>query len=405
METKLHPMFEGTAAGQEAAAILRTCVHCGFCIATCPTYQELQDERDGPRGRIYLLKELFEAATVSTKTRTHLDRCLSCRSCETTCPSGVEYGKLIDIGRGVVEQQLTRSLPDRAARRALRLVLPYPNRFGFFLALGQFFRPLLPAPLKQKVPPKRKALPWPIGKHSRIMLALEGCAQAVATPNTNAATARVLDALGISLLAPSKAGCCGAVDYHLGAHEQGLAFMRSNIDAWWPAIEAGAEAIMTAASGCGVQVKEYGHLLKNDPGYAVKAAKVSELARDLSEILAAEDVSGLQVKKTTQRVAVHCPCTLQHGQKLPNSVDAILQNFGFNLTKTKDKHLCCGSAGTYSILQPKLSQKLLANKLTALKVDAPDVIVTANVGCQLHLETKSGLPVKHWIEILDEALV
>ena len=405
MKINLHPTFEGTAAGQEAADILRSCVHCGFCIATCPTYQEVQDERDGPRGRIYLMKELFEEAKVTAKTRTHLDRCLTCRSCETTCPSGVEYGKLIDIGRGVVEEKLTRSLPDRAARRALRLLLPYPGRFGAFLALGQFFRPLLPPPLKQKVPPKRKALPWPTAKHSRTMIALEGCAQPVATPNTNAATARVLDALGISLLAPANAGCCGAVDYHLGAHEQGLNFMRKNIDAWWPAIEAGAETIMTAASGCGVQVKEYGHLLKNDPEYAAKAEKVSAMARDISEILGAEDLSGLQMNNSTERVAVHCPCTLQHGQQLPDSVDPILQTLGFNLTKTKDKHLCCGSAGTYSILQPKMSQKLLANKLEALSVDNPDVIVTANVGCQLHLETKSKQPVKHWIDIVDQALV
>jgi glycolate oxidase iron-sulfur subunit len=404
MKISIHPDYKKTLAGQEASRILHSCVHCGFCLATCPTYQELQDERDGPRGRIYLLKELFETGKVTQKTRVHLDRCLTCRACETTCPSGVEYGKLIDIGRGVVEQQVSRSLSDRIVRRAIRYVLPYPKRFAFLLGIGQLFRPFMAHSLKTKVPVKSRALPWPANKHTRTMIALEGCAQPSATPNTNAATARVLDALGISLIAPPKAGCCGAVDYHLGAHADGLNFMRRNIDAWWPSIEQGAEAIMTAASGCGVMVKEYGEYLKYDPDYAARAHKVSELAMDLSEILLQEDLHKLKLSTSSERISVHCPCTLQHGQKLPDILEEVLKKAGFILSKTEDKHLCCGSAGTYSILQPTLSNKLRDNKLTALTVDKPDMIVTANIGCQLHLQSKSPVAVKHWIEIVDEAM-
>ncbi|MFT5676538.1 MAG: glycolate oxidase iron-sulfur subunit [Paraglaciecola sp.] len=404
MKISIHADYKKTTAGQEASRILSSCVHCGFCLATCPTYQELQDERDGPRGRIYLLKELFETGKVTQKTRVHLDRCLTCRACETTCPSGVEYGKLIDIGRGVVEQQVSRPLLDRIKRRAIRYVLPYPRRFTFLLGIGQLFRPFMPFSLKEKVPAKSTALPWPVVKHKRTMIALEGCAQPSATPNTNAATARVLDALGIALIAPPKAGCCGAVDYHLGAHADGLDFMRRNIDAWWPSIEQGAEAIMMAASGCGVMVKEYGEYLKHDPEYAQRASKVSDLACDLSEILIKEDLHQLNLSNNSERISVHCPCTLQHGQKLPDILDTLLKRAGFILSKTEDKHLCCGSAGTYSILQPTLSNKLRDNKLVALTVDEPDMIVTANIGCQLHLQGKSPVPVKHWIEIIDEAM-
>ncbi len=404
MQTNILPQYQQTPEGREAEAILRSCVHCGFCTATCPTYQELCDERDGPRGRIYLIKQLLEGGEVTDKTRTHLDRCLTCRSCETTCPSGVRYGRLVDIGRGLLEQSQPRPLKERLLRRALRLVLPYAGRFGPLLKLGQLFRPLLPATLKVKIPPSRQAGPWPTGSHDRVMLALAGCAQPAATPGTNAAAARVLDKLGITLVEAPEAGCCGAVSYHLSAHDEGLDFMRANIDAWWPAIEAGAEAIVISASGCGAMVKEYAELLKDDPHYADRAAKVSALARDLGEVLLTEDLSPLQLnrdKESSGKVAYHCPCTLQHGQQLSGQVEQILRRAGIDLAKTTDKHLCCGSAGTYSILQPALSQQLLDNKLKALTVDQPDQIVTANVGCQLHLETKSPLPVRHWIELLD----
>lgn len=403
MQTSIHPELSVLPQVSEAEDILRACVHCGFCTATCPTYQHFGDERDGPRGRIYLIKQLLETNTVTEKTQEHLDRCLTCRSCETTCPSGVQYGRLVDIGRGIVEEKVERKPLDKLTRWALRKILPYPKRFGFLLFWGQLFRPLMIGPLRiiqKKVPPKKTASPWPSNSHSRKMIALAGCAQSMTTPNTNAATARVLDKLGVTLVEAPKAGCCGAVDYHLAAHNDGLQAMRNNIDAWWPAIEAGAEAIVMTASGCGAMVKEYGELLEHDSAYADKAKRVTELTKDISEILSEEDLSNFSVdqEKTT---AYHCPCTLQHGQQLKGGVEAILEKAGVPLTKTVDKHLCCGSAGTYSILQAKTSQQLLDNKLDALMVDKPEQIVTANVGCQMHLETKASVPVKHWVELLD----
>jgi len=406
MQTNTHPKMAELPQIKEAEDILRACVHCGFCTATCPTYQHFGDERDGPRGRIYLIKQLLETNEVSENTQTHLDRCLTCRSCETTCPSGVKYGRLVDIGRGIVEERVGRKPLDQLTRFALRKVLPNKSLFGFFVGMGQLVKPLLKGTaLGAKIPPKKVASPWPAiannGKgHVRHMLALAGCAQSITTPNTNAATARVLDKLGITLVEAPKAGCCGAVDYHLAAHDDGLNAMRKNIDAWWPAIEAGAEAIVMTASGCGVMVKEYGELLEHDANYATKAKKVSALTKDLSEILTAENLETLKVgdQKPT---AFHCPCTLQHGQQLSGVVEEILFRAGVPLTATKDKHLCCGSAGTYSVLQSKTSQQLLDNKLDALMVDDPVQIVTANVGCQMHLESKAGVPVKHWIELLD----
>jgi glycolate oxidase iron-sulfur subunit len=402
MKTNLIPLYSESAEGRDAQAILRSCVHCGFCTATCPTYQELNDERDGPRGRIYLIKQLLEGAPVTEKTRTHLDRCLSCRSCETTCPSGVEYGHLLDFGRAEVEKKLERPFKQKMMRWSLRQILPYPNRFSVLLKTGQLLRPILPKAIKAKVPPKQQAnSPWPAQRHTRVMLALAGCAQPSATPKTNLSAARVLDKLGITLVQEASAGCCGAVSYHLSAHDEGLNFMRRNIDAWWPAIEAGAEAIVMTASGCGAMIQDYGHALRYDTAYAEKAKKISEMTKDISEILIAEDLTKLAGEQRYGKVAVHCPCTLQHAMKQGHAVDEILQQAGFELSKTKDKHLCCGSAGTYSILQPQMSKKLLNNKLTALTVDEPERIVTSNIGCQLHLQTQSKIPVQHWIELLD----
>jgi len=402
MKTNLIPLYSESAEGRDAQAILRSCVHCGFCTATCPTYQELNDERDGPRGRIYLIKQLLEGAPITEKTRTHLDRCLSCRSCETTCPSGVEYGHLLDFGRAEVEKKLERPLKQQLMRWSLRKILPYPNRFAALLKTGQLLRPMLPKAIKAKVPPKQLAnSPWPAQRQSRVMLALAGCAQPSATPKTNLSAARVLDKLGITLVQEASAGCCGAVSYHLSAHDEGLNFMRRNIDAWWPAIEAGAEAIVMTASGCGAMIQDYGHALRYDTVYAEKAKKISAMAKDISEILIAEDLTKLAGKQRRDKVAVHCPCTLQHAMQQGNAVDQVLQRAGFELSKTKDKHLCCGSAGTYSILQPQMSQKLLNNKLNALTIDKPERIVTSNIGCQLHLQSKSEVPVQHWIELLD----
>ncbi|MCW8885464.1 MAG: glycolate oxidase subunit GlcF [Motiliproteus sp.] len=402
MQTNIDQRYQKTSEGQEADAILRSCVHCGFCTATCPTYQELGDERDGPRGRIYLIKQFLEGGEVTENTRLHLDRCLGCRSCETTCPSGVKYGRLLDIGRGLMEQQMPRPLVMRIKRWLLRMVLPYRSRFSMLLRTGQLVRPLLPQSLRAKIPENHPQSLWPKNSHPRVMLALAGCVQSATSPNTNAATARVLDRLGITLVEVPEAGCCGAVSYHLGAHQEGLAFMRRNIDAWWPAIEAGAEAIVMTASGCGGTVQEYGDLLRDDPAYSEKARRVSELAVDLGAVLLKEDLSKLTPASRTGKVAVHCPCSQQHALKQGGVVEQVLQCVGIDLARTTDQHLCCGSAGTYSLLQPELSQKLLENKLQALNGDNPDQIVTANIGCQLHLASQSKIPVQHWIELLDQ---
>ncbi|MDX1336085.1 MAG: glycolate oxidase subunit GlcF, partial [Gammaproteobacteria bacterium] len=385
MQTKITEQFLNTATGKEADNILRSCVHCGFCTATCPTYQLLGDELDGPRGRIYLIKQLLEGNEVTKKTQQHLDRCLGCRSCETTCPSGVQYGRLVDIGRELVEQEVGRNSTEAMKRWLLRKTIPYPVRFSVLLSLGRLFRPVLPSALKTKIPALQKAVVRPDETHARKMLVLEGCAQSVATPKTNSATASLLNKLGIQLINPVSAGCCGAVSHHLSATEESHDFMCRNIDAWWPHIENGAEAIVITASGCGATVKDYGKLLQYDTHYADKARRVSELARDISEILADEDLSGLNIRAEKKRVAFHSPCTLQHGMKLNGVVESILSKAGFELTQVEDSHLCCGSAGTYSILQPALSQQLLSNKVSALQKQEPDIIATANIGCQLHI--------------------
>lgn len=406
MQTNLVDSIKHTAAGQEAETILRACVHCGFCTATCPTYQLLGNELDSPRGRIYLIKQMLEGAEVTEKTLLHLDRCLTCRSCETTCPSGVRYGRLVDIGRAIAEEKIGRSPWQAVQRRLLRAVLPRPAIFNSLLTLGRLFRPLLPGALAKEVPIARPAKPWPTARHARTMLVLEGCVQPGLAPNTNAAAARVLDRLGITLFSAEKAGCCGAVSYHLNAHAEGLDYMRRNIDAWWPYVEQGTEAVVMTASGCGAMVKEYGHLLRDDPAYAGKAERISELTKDLSEILAAEKDGLFCLLKSAPRgkAAFHSPCTLQHGQRIVGVIEELLTAAGYELTPVADKHLCCGSAGTYSILQKELSQQLLRNKLDALQSGSPAQIASANIGCQAHLQSGTDLPVRHWIELLDEAL-
>ncbi|MBP6735488.1 MAG: glycolate oxidase subunit GlcF [Chromatiaceae bacterium] len=407
MQTQLADFIRDSHQGQEADAILRSCVHCGFCTATCPTYQLLGDELDGPRGRIYLIKQVLEGQTPSRKTQIHLDRCLTCRSCETTCPSGVRYGRLVEIGRAAVEAAVPRPWDERLARRLLRWLVPSRVRFGLFLGLGQLFRPLLPASLKAKVPLRRVAGPWPTAPRPRTLLALAGCAQAAATPDTNAAAARVLDRLGIRLVEAPRAGCCGALPHHLGAEEEALAMIRRNIDAWWPQVEAGAEAILVTASGCGAMVKDYGALLAQDPVYAAKAARIASLARDPSEVLAVELARpevALPMPGAGRKIAFHSPCSLQHGQKLPGLAEGLLTRLGYELTPVADGHLCCGSAGSYSLLQPTLARQLRDNKLNSLAAGGPECIATANVGCQLHLESGTRIPVRHWIELVDEVL-
>ena len=406
MQTLLSDDLRDTDQGREAEAILRSCVHCGFCNATCPTYQLLGDELDGPRGRIYLIKQMLEGWPVTALTRNHLDRCLTCRNCETTCPSGVQYGRLIDIGREVVERLSPRPLPERLLRSGLRQVLGSPVLFASLLKLGRGVRWALPSSLRHHLPPDaalgNSGTAPPSGPGSgRRMLVLEGCVQPALAPETNQAATRVLARLGIDLIAAPGAGCCGAIDQHLAAPEAARAAMRRNIDAWWPYLEAGAEAIVMTASGCGSLVKEYGHHLRDDPVYAAKAARVSALTRDLAEILAQEDLSGLR-RGPPRRIAFHPPCSLQHGQKIRGVIEAILGGLGHELLPVAESHLCCGSAGTYSLLQPDLAGQLRTRKLGHLQAGQPELIATANIGCQSHLAAASGVPVVHWITLLRE---
>ncbi|MGH8476242.1 MAG: glycolate oxidase subunit GlcF [Methylococcales bacterium] len=402
MQTRLAEFIKDSEQGDEAEKILRSCVHCGFCNATCPTYQVLGDELDGPRGRIYLIKQMLEGAPATEKTRLHLDRCLTCRSCETTCPSGVRYGKLLDIGRALLEERVKRRFFDRLVRKALRLILPFTGRVRTLLGLARKMRPVLPAALKRKIPKDREIPdPWPKSGHARKMLCLNGCVQSAAAPQIDLAAARILDSVGISLVRAEQGGCCGALSYHLSQPQEALGFVRRNIDAWWPWIESGIEAIVITASGCGVMVKDYGDLLKSDRAYAEKAQRVSMLAKDIAEILSQQDRSLFKVKHPG-RIAFHSPCTLQHGQKITGLVEKILHDAGFQLCTVEDPHLCCGSAGTYSILQKTLSDRLLAEKIKALEKERPEFIATANIGCLLSMEAATEIPVKHWIELLVE---
>lgn len=406
MQTNLAEFIKNTREGEEADAILRKCVHCGFCTATCPTYQLLGDELDGPRGRIYLMKQVLEGKQATRKTQLHLDRCLTCRNCESTCPSGVQYGRLVDIGRKIVEDQVPRSLSQRVLRTALKEALPRKWLFSPAMKAGQLVRPLLPKTLQNKVPARQKAGVWPTAQHARKMLLLDGCVQPSMAPNINAATARVFDALGVQLVVAPKAGCCGAIRYHMNDHDGGLEDARRNIDAWWPHVEAGAEAIVMTASGCGVMVRDYGHLLAHDAAYAAKARRISELTRDLSEILP-DFEADLQKKlggKIGKRVAYHPPCTLQHGQQIRGKVEGVLRAVGVDVQLCADSHLCCGSAGTYSVLQPEMAYQLRDSKLANLEATSPEMIVSANIGCLTHLQSGTQTPVKHWIELVDNAL-
>ena len=409
MHTELSPEHAGTADGEAAKALLQKCVHCGFCTATCPTYQLLGDELDGPRGRIYQIKNLLEGEAPTRELQTHLDRCLTCRSCESTCPSGVQYGELAEIGRRLVDARVERPTTERLMRWALKEGLTSPL-FAPALQLGQVVRPLLPEVLQAKVPERREPDPrgWPQTRHARRMLMLAGCVQPAMSPEINPATARVLDAAGIEVVLPAGAGCCGAIRAHLNDRDGGLADMRRNIDAWWPLIERGeVEAIVMNASGCGATVKEYGHHLAGDAAYAAKAARVSAMTRDLSELLP-ELVPVLKPKLAAAaqagRLALHPPCTLQHAQKLKGGLEAGLRALGFTVVLPADSHLCCGSAGTYSVLQPALSKQLRERKQASLAALEPDTVVSANIGCITHLQAGCATPVRHWVEVLDAAL-
>jgi glycolate oxidase iron-sulfur subunit len=405
MQTALADFIRDTPNGQEADRILRACVHCGFCTATCPTYQLLGDELDGPRGRIYQIKQVLEGEQASATVRGHLDRCLSCRSCETTCPSGVNYHRLLDIGREQVEQQVPRPLVQRLFRRLLIEVLAYPARFTPLLRVGQWLRPLLPPKLRQKVPVAksgRRSAALPLT--DRRVLVLEGCVQPGLAPEINQALETVLHRLGISVQRCPGAGCCGALPHHLSDTERAREMARRNIDAWYPALEAGAEALVVTASGCGAHLQDYPELLADDPAYAQKAAQLKERLRDPLQILAQEPLDSLRLHPRQARLAVHTPCTLQHALKLNGATEKLLLSLGYELCTVNEGHLCCGSAGTYSILQGELSQQLRERKLQALKSDHPDLIVSANIGCLTHLVEADGTPVLHWLNLVAEDL-
>jgi len=410
MQTTLSPEYANTSDGQAAEAIVRNCVHCGFCTATCPTYQLLGDELDGPRGRIYLIKQVLEGAEPTRKTQQHLDRCLTCRNCESTCPSGVEYGHLIDIGRKLVDAKVARPAGEEAMRWALKEGLN-SALFAPAMKLGQAVRGFLPDALKAKVPQARSAGAWPTRSHARKVLMLAGCVQPAMSPNINSATARVLDACGIQTIVEPLAGCCGGVKFHLNDQDAAIVQMKNNIDAWWPHVANGVEAIVMNASGCGVTVKDYGHILRDDAAYAERAQRISELTKDLSELLP-ELLPTLKERIAPQKaqaqglMAFHPPCTLQHGQQLKGGVEHHLNALGFQLqVANNEAHLCCGSAGTYSVLQPVLATQLRDRKLGHLQDLQPQAILSANIGCITHLQSGTQVPVRHWVEIVDSVLV
>jgi glycolate oxidase iron-sulfur subunit len=405
MHTELSAALTHSGAAQRAKAIIGSCVHCGFCLATCPTYQLLGNELDSPRGRIYLIKQMLEGAPPSEVTVTHLDRCLTCRACETTCPSGVQYGQLLDIGRQMLDTPPIRTAGERLLRSALGAALSRRAVFAAALRVGQWLRPLLPRVQAGRIPARVRPGPTPVQRHARRMILLQGCVQPALAPNINAAAARVFDRLGVSLVSVKEESCCGALSHHLGATERALQQARRNIDVWMKLLDAGAEALVSTASGCGVMVKDYGELLRHDPRYAARAGRGGAAARAMCEVRGVADVAAI-VRKThapRSRVAWQSPCTLQHGQKLTARVEPLLEAAGFALTPIRDPHLCCGSAGTYSILQRELAVRLRSAKLGTLQEGRPTVIATANIGCLQHLAAAADVPVKHWIELIDEA--
>jgi glycolate oxidase iron-sulfur subunit len=405
MQTNLADFIKDTPQGKEADAILRACVHCGFCTATCPTYQILGDELDGPRGRIYMIKQVLEGVEPTKKTQQHLDRCLTCRNCESTCPSGVQYGRLVDIGRSVVEEKVGRTFAERVTRGVLRKGLLSKNLFAAGMAVGRAVKPVLPKALKSKVQPLRAKGEWPNAQHSRTMIVLDNCVQNAMAPAIDFAAARVLDKAGVSLKWVSAGGCCGALSHHMNAHDEAAQKVRANIDAWWPLIEGGAEAIVGTASGCSVMLKDYDHFMQHDAAYAEKAKKIAALSKDVSEVIVTEwpKIKSM-LKPSNEKIAYHPPCTMQHGMKLKGGVETMLKDMGYALAPVADSHLCCGSAGTYSVLQSTISNELKARKVASLTADSPTQIATSNIGCMTHIQSGTTLPVKHWIELLDERL-
>ena len=408
MQTNISEELKSTAEGSEAEGILRSCVHCGFCNATCPTYRVLGDELDGPRGRIYLIKGLLEGKEASQKTQLHFDRCLTCLACETSCPSGVEYGRLAEIGRQQINKKIKRIFSERSYRYLLRQILPYPKRFALLLRIGRSIRFLLPDKFRRMIPvnthTKHQIRKIESTVYTRKMILFSGCVQPLLSPETNSAATRLLNKLGIETIISRDEKCCGAIDHHMAVDDRGFSFIKSNIDAWWPSIEQGAEAIVISASGCGTMIKDYGYILRNDPVYKDKAHQVAKMARDIGEIIAAEDIGKLRkiINVSSKRFAFQNPCSLQHGQKMKDNTEDLLKKLGYEICNVEDANQCCGSAGTYSLLQTELSEKLRRKKINSLEAVKPGMIMTANIGCQLHLQQATDIPVKHWIEILEE---
>ena len=418
MKTALDPAIKNTPAGAAADAILRSCVHCGFCLPACPTYQILGDELDSPRGRIYLMKQLLEGEPVTARTQLHLDRCLGCRACESACPSGVQYGRLLDLGRSLTEARVSRPPAVAAKRRLLARIVPHTRRAQALLTAAGWLRPVLPESLRAQIPqlpPRAKGAQslWPAPRHARRVVIVRGCVQPALAGGIDPAAARVLDRIGISAVVAAGSGCCGALSQHLSEHADALAQVKRNVDALWPHMESGAEAVVFTASACSAMLGDYGHLLKDEPRYAERAARISAAARDISQVVAAESAAvgqalrsaaQAQPPRAPQRVAFQAPCSLQHALKLTGVVEPLLLAAGLTLTAVSDGQRCCGSAGTYSILQPQLAQQLLRAKVSALEGDSPDVIATANIGCLQHIRGGTRIPVRHWVELLAERL-
>ncbi len=408
MQTNISTDFLRTPEGKQANRILRSCVHCGFCNATCPTYQLLGDELDGPRGRIYLIKQTLEGKTPGRQTQLHLDRCLTCRNCESTCPSGVDYSQLLNIGRAVVNKKVPRSAGQKILHFVLRKTFLSPFSFSALIKTGQLFRPLLPVAIKRSIPEKQKPVQFKKITHERKILLVPGCVQSSLKPNIDIAAKIVFNKLNIECVEIPAAGCCGSLSHHLNAESEAMQIIKKNIDSWWPLVQNNAiEAICMTASGCGVAIKEYEQLLASDKVYAKKARTISALYKDPAEIVSQEInnktsnplVDATNNTEQNKNIAFHPPCTLQHGMKLNNLIEPILDKCGYTVLAFKDKHLCCGSAGTYSITQKALSQQLLSNKLGNINKTQHDLIVTANIGCQMHMQSGTSTPVKHWLEL------
>ena len=418
MQTNFSPALLADPDMAQSEKILRKCVHCGFCTATCPTYVLGGDELDSPRGRIYLMKEMLEnGRAADARTVRHVDRCLSCLSCMTTCPSSVHYMHLVDHARAHIEATYTRPLPDRALRMLLAFVLPRPGLFRLALKgaqLAQPFAAFLPGRLKGLVGMAPKAIPAPSdvdrpqvfaaqGTRRKRVALLNGCAQTVLDTSINEATVRLLTRLGVEVVVADGAGCCGALTHHLGKVDASHATAARNIEAWSREMaNGGLDAIVITTSGCGTTVKDYGFMFRNDPAFAKKAAAVSAIARDVTEVLA-----DLEIKPSADmprlKVAYHSACSMQHGQKITALPQALLKQAGFDVLAIPESHICCGSAGTYNLLQPEIAKQLQARKVANIESTTPDVIAAGNLGCMVQIGGGTKLPIVHTVQLLDWA--